>query len=355
MPGKSRTITGKSYSNKFGNIDRCLAVLVAVLVSASCTDKNGSFMFRKTEEAADAYRTYLYKVRAAGELSTEGLADAVNEWRTLRDSVYACIGRDTTAKAHPGYVGAIRELHDSLRDEFTRLSSSRPWTFADVLFLMERASPYRQDTGLMRSAASGGPFFEALDSIPPYRKDAQGIVYDYRSFLDRTLESGIGGWEELLSFIKEEDRLFRSYLIHLPELADSDLSAITEGTEKCCLGVFQAAEEGRIPYDEALLYMAKRTGRRIILNAGTCLEDVREGRVATEGQARAYIWMLLQPYITLDAFGVAVLSDADYARLQEIAGRTPQTLAELDGIIGTCNDQWRELPSLLIKITLNSI
>ena len=97
----------------------------------------------------------------------------------------------------------------------------------------------------------------------------------------------------MLAFIKEEDWLFRSFLSHLPELADADLSAITRDTEKCCLSIFQSAENGRLSYLDALVYTARRTNRRIILNALACRDDINQGNVKTEAQARAYVWMLL--------------------------------------------------------------
>jgi hypothetical protein len=64
--------------------------------------------------------------------------------------------------------------------------------------------------------------------------------------------------------------------------------------------VFQSAEDGKISYRDALIYTARRTNRRIILNALACRNDINQGNVKTEAQARAYVWMLLQPYVALD-------------------------------------------------------
>ena len=149
--------------------------------------------------------------------------------------------------------------------------------------------------------------------------------------------------------------LFRSFLSHLPELADADLSAITRDTEKCCLSVFQSAEDGKISYRDALIYTARRTNRRIILNALACRNDINQGNVKTEAQARAYVWMLLQPYVALDGFSMAVLSDMERTTLHAVADRTPQMIAKLNKTAGTDNDQWRVLPGVLIKIMLTSI
>ena len=159
----------------------------------------------------------------------------------------------------------------------------------------------------------------------------------------------------MLAFIKEEDWLFRSFMSHLPELADADLSAIADETEKCYLSVFQSAEDGKISYRDALVYTARRTNRRIILNALACRDDINQGNVKTEAQARAYVWMLLQPYVALDGFSVAVLSDMERTTLHAVADRTPQMIAKLNKTAGTGNDQWQVLPGVLIKIMLTSI
>ena len=149
--------------------------------------------------------------------------------------------------------------------------------------------------------------------------------------------------------------MFRSFLSHLPELADADLSAITDETEKCCLSVFQSAEDGKLSYRDALVYTAKRTNRRIVLNVLACCDDIDHNRVKREEQARAYVWMLLQPYISLDGFSMTVMSETERIKLYEVANNTPLMIANLNKIIGTENDQWQVLPGVLIKIMLTSI
>lgn len=345
----------KSYSKTHGQCAKLLAVCFATIALASCGEKTGNSMFHNVKNAADAYRSYLSEVRKEENLPTDRLIEKVNDWQSLRDSVSACITKDTANRIHANYESEIRGLHDSLRVEFTRLALEKPRTFADVLLIREQTSQYRQDTELMQSAAEAEPFFKPLDSVPTYKGSANAVVDKYRMFLSKTLKSGISGKSEMLAFIKEEDRLFRSFLSHLPELADADLSAITRDTEKCCLSIFQSAENGRLSYRDALVYTARRANRRIILNALACRDDINQGNVKTEAQAMAYIWMLLQPYVALDDFSVAVLSDMERTTLHAVADRTPQMIAKLNKTAGTDNDQWQVLPGALIKIMLTSI
>lgn len=345
----------KSYSKTHGQCAKLLAVCFATIALASCGNKTDNYTFQTDKEATNAYKSYLSEVRNMGTISTERLIESVNEWQILRDSVYACIAKGTTSRPHQNPENTVRMLHDSLRIEFTRLALSQPRSFADVLLIKEKTYQYRQDTELAQAVTDAEPFFRSLDSVAPCHGNAKQTVSIYQSFLVNTLKSGISGKSEMLAFIKEEDWLFRSFLSHLPELADADLSAITRDTEKCCLSIFQSAENGRLSYLDALVYTARRTNRRIILNALACRDDINQGNVKTEAQARAYVWMLLQPYVALDGFSVAILSDMERTTLHAVADRTPQMIAKLNKTAGTDNDQWQVLPGVLIKIMLTSI
>lgn len=345
----------KSYSKIDGLCAKLLAVCLAIVTLASCGEKTGNSMFQTVKNAAEAYRSYLSEVQKEENLPTERLIEKINDWQSLRDSVSACIAKDTANCIHANYESEIRGLHDSLRIEFIRLALEKPRTFADVLLIKEKTSQYRQDTELAQAVTDAEPFFRSLDSVAPCHGNAKHTVSIYQSFLANTLKSGIDSKDKMLAFIQEEDRMFRSFLSHLPELADADLSAITNETEKCCLSVFQSAEGGKISYRDALVYTARRTNRRIILNALACRNDINQGNVKTEAQARAYVWMLLQPYISLDGFSMTVMSETERIKLYEVANNTPLMIAKLNKTAGTDNDQWQVLPGLLIKIMLTSI
>ena len=345
----------KSYSKTYRQCAKLLAVCFATIALASCGNKTDNYMFQTDEEATNAYKSYLSEVRNMGTISTKRLIESVNEWQTLRDSVYAYIAKDTTSRPHRNHENIVRVLHDSLRIEFTRLALSQPRSFADVLLIKEKTSQYRQDTELAQAVTDTEPFFLSLDSVAPYNGNATQIVSIYQSFLANTLKSGIDSKDKMLTFIQEEDRLFRSFLNHLPELADADLSAITDETEKCCLSVFRSAEDGKLSCRDVLIYTAKRTNRRIVLNALACCDDIDLNKVKSEEQARAYVWMLLQPYIALDGFSMTVLSETERIKLYEVANKTPLMIANLNRIIGTDNDQWRALPELLVKIMMISM
>lgn len=344
-----------SYFKQQSVLAKGIAVCFAIFILASCGKNTDDSMFQTSESAVNAYRTYLSDMRSMETLSTEHLIEAINGWQALRDSVFVRIAKDTANCIHANYESEIRGLHDSLRIEFTRLALEKSRTFADVLLIKEKTSQYRQDTELAQAVTDAESFFRSLDSVAPCHGNAKQTVSAYQSFLANTLKSGIDSKDKMLAFIQEEDRLFRSFLSHLPKLADADLSAITRDTEKSCLSIFQSAENGRLSYRDALVYTTRRTNRRIILNALACRDDINQGNVKTEAQARAYVWMLLQPYVALDGFSVAILSDMERTTLHAVADRTPQMIAKLNKTAGTDNGQWQVLPGVLIKIMLTSI
>ena len=83
--------------------------------------------------------------------------------------------------------------------------------------------------------------------------------------------------------------------------------------------IFRNAANGGIDSKKALVLMSMRTNRRLILNAKTCLENISQGHRLTEEQQNAYFWMIIQPYIAIDSFGMAVLTNAQKNELTEMA------------------------------------
>jgi hypothetical protein len=246
-------------------------------------------------------------------------------------------------------------LHDSIRMEFSRLALSRPRTYKEVLALKEHFSPYAEDGELHRSAQEIQPFFASLDSRMAYRGGKEQLLSAYRTLLSETQRKGIHGHSDLTRFIGKEDALFRAFLARLNDYDDMDLSDITRDTEKCCAEVFRAAERQEITYKEAMLYMAMRTNRRVIQNVQACLDGIHRGEVTTPRQAHAFIWMILQPYASLDGFCLALLSPREKEVLDRMATETPGAFSTLRKILSSENDRLEELPGMLIEIHIATL
>ena len=336
-----------SYLKNILSVIGTCAVPAAVFTLTSCGGGSGKPYGEVQNTPAGIYREYLSGLRTQDGLSFEGLTARLGQWQTVRDSVSAHIRRDTLWRSHTDTRKECLLLHDSIRMELSRLARSRPRTYKEVLALKECFSPYAEDGELHRSAQEIRPFFASLDSRMAYRGGKEQLLSAYRTLLSETQRKGIHGHGDLTRF--------RAFLARLNDYNDMDLSDITRDTEKCCAEVFRAAERQEITYKEAMIYMAMRTNRRVIQNVRACLDGVQRGEVATSRQAHAFIWMILQPYASLDGFCLTLLSPRDKEALDRIATETPGAFSTLRKILPSENDRLEELPGMLIEIHIATL
>lgn len=345
----------KSNFNMQAFLHKTAAVSIAVWLFASCDDGNGKLSGQAKDDPAGTYRSYLSDVRKLDGLSFGELAEHIGRWQTVRDSVFAYAHRDTLENPHYNTGKTCERLHDSLRIEFSRLALSQPRTYQELLSLKEQLSPYTDDKELRHTAEDIRPFFISLDEHPAYGGDKPQTLSTYRALLAGTLRNGIHGMDDLTDYIRKEDAVFRAFLSHLHSFDGSNTGDITRDTEKCCSQIFLAAERKEITYPEAMVYLAMRTNRRLILNAETCIDDIRHKKVKTAAQAHAYIWMLLQPYVSMDGFCLTVLSPEDRERLDRLAARTPGAFEELSRILQSEGGRLSELPGMLMEIFIHRL
>ena len=329
------------------------AVSVAIFMFTSCGDGNGKPLSEAKGDPAGTYREYLSEIRKQDNLSTEALTNHLKQWQILKDSVFAYLQRDSLNQFHSDTRMKCQRLHDSIRIEFSRLTLSKPRTYQEILTLKERFSV--EDQELRRAAEESRPFFASLDKRPACRGDKQQILSIYRELLAETIRSGIHDHDDLTAFIEQEDAVFRAFLTHLHDLDGANTTDITRDTEQCCSQAFLAAERKEIAYQEVMIYLAMRTNRRLIQNMQTCIDDIRHKKVKTPAQAHAYIWMLLQPYASLDGFCMAFLSPDDRKHLDRIAAQTPATFEALGKILPSEGSRLHELPGMLIEIFIHTL
>lgn len=345
----------KSYLNSSVLLTKIAAASIAVLVLASCNGGSGKPLSEAKDDPAEIYREYLSGIRKQDNLSIEDLTKHLKQWQTLKDSVFARLRRDSLDRFHADDRMKYERLHDSIRTEFSRLALSKPRTYQEVLTLKEQFSPYAEDRELHQAAEESQPFFTSLDSRPACRGDKQQIHSVYRALLAETLRNGIHNHDDLTAFIEKEDAVFRAFLFHLHDFDNANTADITRATEQCCSQVLLAAERKEMTYPQAMIYLAMRTNRRLIQNATTCIDDIRCKRVKTSAQAHAYIWMLLQPYASLDGFCMALLSPDDRKHLDKIAAQTPAAFEALSKILQSKGDRLDKLPGMLMEIFIHTL
>lgn len=331
------------------------AIILAILLLASCTKDGSNLSFHNTKEALDAQKEFLSSMKSNQDLSMEHLADKISKWRILEDSVSACLMRDTIKKAHSFPMEDFSNVHDSIRDEFMRIATAKRRTFKDVLLLKMKATPYKgmKETDSLSIVASR--FFESLDSLPEYKGDKTRILTTYHFFLEKVKKEGIANQSQFLAFLKTEDRLFRTFLSHLYEMSDVSVSHITSGTEDVCKMIAQSSRKGNLPTRDAVVYMAARTSRRIIANAQTCIADIKSGKVTSAEQRTAYFWMILQPFLSIDDFGIAMLSENQRKELVQLTIDASGTIASLSRSLLMDKNMTDGLPDMFIKLYISSL
>ena len=331
------------------------AIILAILLLASCTKDGSNLSFHNTKEALDAQKEFLSSMKSNQDLAMEHLADKISKWRILEDSVSACLMRDTIKKAHSFPMEDFSNVHDSIRDEFMRIATAKRRTFKDVLLLKMKATPYKgmKETDSLSLVASR--FFESLDSLPEYKGDKTRILTTYHFFLEKVKKEGIANQSQFLAFLKTEDRLFRTFLSHLHEMSDVSVSHITSGTEDVCKMIAQSSRKGNLPTRDAVAYMAARTSRRIIANAQTCIADIKSGKVTSAEQRTAYFWMILQPFLSIDDFGIAMLSENQRKELVQLTIDASGTIACLSRSLQMDKNMTDGLPDMFIKLYISSL
>ena len=344
----------KSYLKVTLLLSRICAASFAIFLLASCGGGNGKPLVEASRDPAGTYREYLSDIRRQANPSFKVLTKHIRRWQAVKDSVFTCIGRDTLNPAHSDLHEECVRLHDSVRIEFSRLVLSRPRTYQELLALKGEFSPYGKDEELHRAAEDIRPFFASLDNRPASRGGKRQVLAKYRALLSETLRKGIHSHEDLTAYIGKEDALFRAFLTHLHDLDGENTTDITRDTERCSQ-LFLAAERGEITYREAMLYLAMRTNRRQIQNMQACIDDVRDRKVKTPVQAQAYIWMLVQPYASLDGFCLTLLSEGERKQLDRMAAQTPATFKALSRTLQSESARLDELPGMLMEIFIHTL
>lgn len=138
-------------------------------------------------------------------------------------------------------------------------------------------------------------------------------------------------------------------------MSDVPVSHITSGTEDVCKMIAQSSRKGNLLARDAVAYMAVRTNRRIIANAQTCVADIKSGKVTSAEQRTAYFWMILQPFLSIDDFGMAMLSENQRKDLVQLSIDALGTIACLSRSLQMDKNMTDGLPDMFIKLYISSL
>ena len=103
------------------------------------------------------------------------------------------------------------------------------------------------------------------------------------------------------------------------------LSDITKDTETICRDIFIAARNGNIPAKDVVVYMSMRTVRRLLQNSVECVNNINSLEMKTKAQGNAYIWMIIQPFISIDQFSLATMTPQERSKFEYIISNLPKS------------------------------
>lgn len=337
------------------NLKRLSFVPVLFFVLSSwiaCSDDTGQASWQTSQDALQTCRTFLHTLQDEKQASIEKLAFRYGEWLALSDSVGHFLAKDTV-KLHAYPISEHRILLDSIQLEFRRLALSQKRNYKDVYYLKQALSQRYKSIRVSPLTEQLTAFFQRIDSIPPKPySSSRTMLLAYDAYLNKVQKQGIHSVKELQRFVQEEQIYFKSFLCFLPELSDRNVSTITHGTEQCCKEVMACAARKEITEQEARAYLIKRMNTRILMNARMAQLDIENSKVCTPEAAKAYLWMLLQPFFVLDDFSMAFFSEQEMILFSKLAADKEKLLAQLDSQLQLGSDRLSVLPQLLLKAEL---
>ena len=310
------------------------SILFATLGLVSCSTPSRNLSFSNSNEAIEECRAFLKELKEKDKPEINSFISDMKYWGQLSDSAICCIRKDTVQKPHYFPMSSFSHLDDSIRTELTRLALSKERSYTDVLQLKIELSAYAEDTSIIAAKSEAEPFFNALEKQAAFKDDKQ-LIAKYQQFLSRTLKNGIRKKAELMDFIKEEDCFFKGFLSNMHKLSSHSLSEITHSTEEVCALIYQNSGTPELTSKDAVIYMAMRTNQRLLLNAQVCIKDVKGGRAKQATQYSAYIWMVSQPFVLIDDFGLALLTESQMATFKHVAQDAQPTINKLNARLNT--------------------
>ena len=305
-------ITFNTFKNSKHLTLKLCSLCLTVFLFSSCSSDD-KLDFRSSNDALRAYQDYLSSVKKTKICNTSSFCKEIKVWKEISDTVYHFLMKDSTFIKDLHCANDYASIHDSIRFEFLRLTETWRYSYEDVLQIKEQTSIFHEDNELHEAVIEAQPFFVALDSLPVIESNKKDILSQYRSLLKHTIQSGIHDKDAMLDFIGKEDILFRSFLIHIYEMDN---------------------ENGEIAARDAMVYMSMRTVRRLLQNSTACISDINNQKTMSKAQGNAYLWMIIQPFISIDQFSIATLTPQEHSHFNYIIAQLPKSVkfAETFGI-----------------------
>lgn len=331
------------------------AWILALSLSACKGGDSGAKSFPGADAALEDYKFFLRSVSRRKAPSTPELISSVLEWKTLDDSVSAVLFRNSIHTDRAAVDSAYLSLRDSITDKLASLAGSRKRSFRDYLDFALAVNRPGPDSLPRRFMMSAHRFFASMDSVPVFGLDNVSTIGRYEDILDDAARRGFRDKRDLFTFLRDEDKAFRSFLGHLPTLGDIPLAKVRDSSSALMKEMIGLCLGDNPPFttSEVVILLTMRNNRRLLQNALQCVNDINNRKVKGGDQPAAYLWMLLQPWISFDGFALSLMSDAQVGVMRTLASETPKCIVRLGKPQFPIDTE--ELPTLLIKTTITNL
>lgn len=285
--------------------------------------------FKTSIEAIEACKKELDNLSSKTSVDTKELVKLTNEWIEIRDSSYSVFAKDPTMTIKSDKSYAYFMLSDSIRKKLEELAISKDRTLEDVMYLKLNTAAERNKVSNSKTYQEAVDFYESLDDISIYTSLAK-TLQEYDLLLKNT---GILKKEnQLLEFIKTEDRCYRSLMANLSQVTQAQLEKLTNRTARIISVLYaNVGKKNNNSNDKAMLYLTMRFNRRIVQNMVACREDIANEKKLNNTQRANYRWMLIQSYMGLDSYSIAALTEKQRKTMLNITKELPVLLTKLDG------------------------
>ena len=300
-------------------------IVLAACLFCSCTSHPS---FKNSTEAIEACKAKLTELQSYKDADIEKVADLTSQWQELQDSSYSVFSKDSTINLKSPIAMAYFVISDSMRTELTRLAFSQQRSLQDVMYLKLNTASDREKIQKSDTYKKASEFYEKLDKEKTI-KGLERILGDYNKLLNktRTFEKEA----QLLSFIQQEDRCFRSLMEHLSNVPMRDMQRLTQETSGLFNRLYDSVgKKSDEINDRTMLYLTMRFNRRIMQNAIACREDILNNNHLNKEQRVSYRWMLIQPYVSMDEYSTSVLTKKQREELMNLSKELPVLLNRLD-------------------------
>lgn len=297
--------------------------MMAILVSC---ERHPSFS--SSEEALQGCKQQLELLKQKQDASIEDLSSLTSTWLEVRDSAYSSFGRDSSLNLKSPMAVAYFMVSDSIRAEITRLAFVNPRSLREVMYFKLNTAMQRkvlEKNAIFKDAVK---YYDKLDTYPLY-PSLKTTLAAYGKLLSSATSFKQG--DELMNFIALEDKCFRSLMKYLAQVDTETLQKLTMGTTRVFDGLYSSvgAQVDDVN-DRTMLYLSMRFNRRIIQNALACKEDILSRRRLGTTQQANYRWMLIQPFMAIDDYSAAVLTEEQREQLLALSDDLPGLLERLD-------------------------